>query len=218
MSSQTEPDRFHFERELAQQGASFIAGVDEAGRGPLAGPVVVAAVVLPASWYQAGVPAELAGLNDSKKLTERRREAYFEILGGLTEVIQSVVCVEAAEIDERNILGATHVGMVRALAGLGRSVDHVLIDGLAVSAVTQPQTPLVKGDSRSFSIAAASVLAKVTRDRLMLEYDGLYPDYGFAQHKGYPTAAHLAALRERGASPIHRRSFAPVRAQQMELL
>lgn len=207
------PDpRFAFERELAERGVLRVAGIDEAGRGPLAGPVAVAAVVLPSAWAVTGLPAALEGLNDSKQLSERRREAYFAALTGRPEIVWRVVVVEAPEIDARNILRATHEGMVRALAALDPAPEHVLVDGLPVPCLAPPQTALVKGDSRSYSIAAASVLAKVTRDRLMVAYDRQWPAYGFAVHKGYPTAAHLRALARHGPCPIHRRSFAPVAA------
>jgi len=217
-SVRTEQDpRLEFERSCAARGARRIAGVDEAGRGPLAGPVVIAAVILPADWVLQGLPAELHGLNDSKQLSPRRREAFFHLLLANPGVARAVVVVESPEIDALNILRATHVGMVRALDALDPAPDHVLVDGLAVDAIHHPQTALVKGDSRSYSIAAASILAKVTRDRIMVEHDRRWPGYGFAVHKGYPTAAHQEALRRLGPCPIHRRSFAPVAQAQLEL-
>jgi len=214
----THVDRFQFERELVSQGKQSIAGIDEAGRGPLAGPVVVAAVIFPVSWIADGLPDELSGLNDSKALTEKRRSHFFEYLIADSEIGKAIVSVEPSEIDEINILQATHVGMRRSLEQLGVEVSHALIDGLFVKSIPVEQTALVKGDSRSYTIAAASVLAKVTRDRLMIEYDREFPGYGFAQHKGYPTRAHLEALRELGPCSIHRKSFAPVRQQQLDLL
>ena len=195
-----------------------MAGVDEAGRGPLAGPVLVAAVVFPRSWIEQGIPEGWEGLTDSKAISAKRREEFFEMLQGQPEVQQAIVAVEPKEIDEVNILQATHRGMVRALEELQLKVDHVLVDGLRVRAIQEEQTAIVKGDSKSYSIAAASVLAKVTRDRLMIELDRKYPGYGFAQHKGYPTAAHLDALKQRGPCPVHRMSYAPVRQQQLDLL
>lgn len=209
--------KFHFERVLLAQGVTHIAGVDEAGRGPLAGPVSAAAVILPAAWICDGLPRALRGLNDSKQLSAAAREDYFAALHGFPEVAAAVALSEAGEIDRLNILRATHAAMARALAQLDPPPAHVLVDGLPVAVIRMPQTALVKGDARSFSIAAASVLAKVTRDRLMLAADARWPEYGFAVHKGYPTPAHLAALARHGPCPLHRRSFAPVRAAQGEL-
>lgn len=208
-------DRFEFERELLQRGVANIAGVDEAGRGPLAGPVVAAAVILPDAWIAAGLPPELQGLNDSKQLSARRRDYYFAVLHQRPEIRFAIAAIGAEVIDHINILQATHRAMNDALARL--APQHVLVDGLRVDSLRWPQTPLVKGDSRSYSIAAASVLAKVTRDRMMLEFDRQFPGYGFAVHKGYGTGRHLAALAEFGPCPIHRRSFAPVRAAQINL-
>lgn len=207
-------DRFYFERALVSAGNSRIAGVDEAGRGPLAGPVVVAAVVFPVSWIRDGMPKEFRGLNDSKTLAEQKREAFFHRLTDQAGISRAVVAVEPSEIDALNILGATHQGMVRALRQLGAQVDHVLVDGLPVKAIETRQTALVKGDSKSYSIAAASILAKTTRDQIMRKYDREFPEYGFARHKGYPTPAHREALKKLGPCRIHRRSFAPVRAQE----
>lgn len=210
-------DRFHFEKELWSQGHDFVAGVDEAGRGPLAGPVVAAAVILPRQWSITGLPAELAGLNDSKQLTESQRDRFFEVLSTRVDINVGLGQLDAGEIDRLNILRATHAAMNAALDGLPRKPEHVLVDGLAVRTMTWPQTPLVKGDSLSYSIAAASVIAKVTRDRLMVKYDGVWPQYGFAAHKGYPTESHLRALAEHGPCPIHRRSFAPLKPWQPAL-
>ena len=210
-------DRFEFERALGQGGVRRIAGVDEAGRGPLAGPVVAAAVVLAEEWIGEGLPAGLAGLNDSKQLTPEQRERFFARLTTDRLVQFAVAIVEVEIIDTVNILQATHRAMNEALAQLQPGPEHALVDGLKVPSLRWPQTPIVKGDARSYSIAAASVLAKVTRDRLMLEYDALYPAYGFAAHKGYGTPAHLAALARHGPCPQHRRSFAPIKPAEPEL-
>lgn len=183
----------------------MVAGVDEAGRGPLAGPVAAAAVVLPAAF-------SCPELDDSKKLSARKRELLYERLTGDSGVRWSLAFAEAGEIDELNILRATHAAMARAVEGLAVAVDHCLVDGLAVPDFPWPHDGVVKGDGKSLSIAAASIIAKVARDRRMLEYAGSYPGYGFEKHKGYGTRVHLEALRELGPCPIHRRSFAPVAA------
>jgi len=192
-----------FEDSLRAAGVLYTAGVDEAGRGPLAGPVVVAAVILPAGFSH-------PKLNDSKKLSEKAREKIFEELAAQSEIISSVVEIESSEIDHLNILRATHEGMRRAVTALSIAPQHVLIDGLPVHPFPTPQTAIVGGDGRSLSIAAASVIAKVTRDRRMQVLDREYPEYAFAKHKGYGTALHLERLRTHGPCPIHRRSFAPV--------
>jgi ribonuclease HII len=210
-------NRFEFEQTLWQAGVRRVAGVDEAGRGPLAGPVVAAAVILPARWAEAGLPAELAGLNDSKQLTETRRETYFAFLTRCAEIEFAIAQVDAATIDQINILQATHRAMNDALAQLPPPPPHALVDGRPVKTLRVPQTAIVKGDARSYSIAAASVLAKVTRDRLMLEYHARFPAYGFAEHKGYGTAKHLAAIAQHGACAIHRKSFAPLKPAEREL-
>ncbi|MCP5521025.1 MAG: ribonuclease HII [Verrucomicrobiales bacterium] len=217
-SSSSKPDLLAPERALLARGIRAIAGVDEAGRGPLAGPVVAAAVVFCESTFGVGLPASLAELNDSKQLTAGQRDRLFETLQELPEVRFGIAVVEPGEIDRVNILQATHRAMARAIAQLDPPPEHLLVDGLPVRSLAPPQTALVKGDSLSCSIAAASVLAKVTRDRLMVVLDAVYPGYGFAQHKGYPTPAHLEALSRLGPCPIHRRSFAPVRGTQLELL
>jgi ribonuclease HII len=217
MKRQPVTDRFAFERELWRQGIGWVAGVDEAGRGPLAGPVVAAAVILPMAWSREGLPAELEGLNDSKQLTARQREQFFAALTSHAEVKFAVARADADEVDQVNILHATHRAMNDALARLAPAPHHALVDGSRVKTLRFPQTPLVKGDARSYSIAAASVLAKVTRDRLMAEFHARWPAYGFAEHKGYGTPRHLAALAEHGPCPIHRRSFAPIRRPQPEL-
>jgi ribonuclease HII len=225
-------DRFAHERGLLAGGIELIAGVDEAGRGPLAGPVVVAAAILPVAWVTQGLPPELKGLNDSKQLTAEQREDFFEFLcGGRMEqttmsageevlvprICFAIAIIPPSVIDLINILQATHRGMNEALAGLRPAPKHALVDGLRVKTLRFPQTPIVQGDALSYSIAAASVLAKVTRDRLMRDHDREYPDYGFAEHKGYGTPAHLAALAKHGPCPIHRRSFAPIRQPDLEL-
>jgi ribonuclease HII len=218
-SSQSEvTDRWQYERSLWQSGLTRIAGVDEVGRGPLAGPVVAAAAVLPAAWELNGLPLGLQGLNDSKQLSEAKRERFFEFLLSTHEVCYGLAIVEPGIIDQINILQATHRAMNEALAQLLPSPDHVLVDGTRVKSITLPQTAIVKGDFKSYSIAAASVLAKVTRDRLMVEYGQRWPAYGFAIHKGYPTPQHLAALTAHGPCEIHRRSFSPVGKLIQEIL
>ena len=211
------PDRFLHERELFARGLTRLAGVDEAGRGPLAGPVVAGAVIFPAAWFGGKFPDELRGLNDSKQLTEPQREKFFALLTEHREIQFAIAQCEPAVIDAINILQATHRAMNEALRQLRPCPQHALVDGLRVKSLLLPQTPLVKGDARSYSIAAASVLAKVTRDRLMLAADATWPRYGFARHKGYPTSEHLAALAEFGPCLIHRRSFAPLRRPEAEL-
>lgn len=216
-SSTPAVDRFAYERDLLALGHTLLAGVDEAGRGPLAGPVVAAAVIFPASWIQQGLAGEWSGLNDSKQLTEKQRERYYELLVAAKEVSRAIAIVDAPAIDRLNILQATHHAMNDALAQLPGRAGHALVDGLKVPTLRWPQTPIVKGDSLSFSIAAASILAKVTRDRLMHAYDAEFPGYGFAVHKGYGTRQHLEALARQGPCPIHRRSFAPLKQEQGEL-
>ncbi|MBE6419425.1 MAG: ribonuclease HII [Akkermansiaceae bacterium] len=189
-------------------GYCRVCGIDEAGRGPLAGPVVAAAVVLPVDY-------ELPGLTDSKKLTAKKRDALYEQLMQDPRVLKCVAEASVQEIDELNILRATHLAMARAARGITPSVDFCLIDGLAVPNFPLPSQNLVKGDARCLSIAAASVLAKVTRDRYMQHLAVLFPQYGFDRHAGYGTKAHLDAIRTHGITIHHRRSFAPV--AQMEL-
>ena len=210
-------NRFEFERAWLAKGVCGIAGVDEAGRGPLAGPVVAAAVIFSTRCIDSGLPTEWVGLNDSKQLTRPQREKFFAWLMSSAEIRHAIAIVDVDVIDDINILYATHRAMNAALAQLLPAPEHVLVDGLPVNSLRFPQTALVKGDSRSYSIAAASVLAKVTRDRLMEQYDRLYPDYGFARRKGYGTAHHLAALMNLGPCPIHRRSFAPLKIQPPKL-
>jgi ribonuclease HII len=206
-------DRFEFERVLWRQNLARVAGVDEAGRGPLAGPVVAAAAILPSRWAQSGLPRELDGLNDSKQLTEIQREKFFAFLVSCAEVEFAIAQTDATQIDEINILQATHRAMNEALATLHPPPQYALVDGYSVKTMRVPQTAIVKGDARSYSIAAASVLAKVTRDRLMREFHLQWPEYGFAGHKGYGTAKHLAAIAQFGACPIHRKTFAPLKTK-----
>jgi ribonuclease HII len=173
--------------------------------------------MLPAKWLESGLPPALKGLNDSKQLTARQRERFFEALIACGEVTFAIAQEEADQVDEFNILQATHRAMNKALAALAPSPQHALVDGTRVKTLRFPQTAIVKGDARSYSIAAASVLAKVTRDRLMEEYHERWPAYGFAEHKGYGTPQHLAALAEFGPCPIHRRSFSPIKQPELEL-
>ncbi|MCW5554358.1 MAG: ribonuclease HII [Verrucomicrobiae bacterium] len=211
------PDRLEFERALWSCGVTCVAGVDEAGRGPLAGPVVAAAVILPSVWQDGGFDERLRDLNDSKQLTEAQREAFFAILTAHPDIRFGIATVDAAVIDRINILQATHRAMNEALARLRPAPEHVLVDGRPVKSMRFPQTAIVKGDSLSYTVAAASVLAKVTRDRMMVEFDRQFPGYGFAEHKGYGTPQHLAAIAKLGPCPIHRRSFAPLKPDQSEL-
>ncbi len=194
------------EQELHARGIRPVAGVDEAGRGPLAGPVVAAAVILPEEFT-------LEGLDDSKKLNHQQREALYVRLTEDACVRFFVAEASSEEIGHLNILRATHLAMARTLIGLhenGHQCHHALVDGLPVKGLPIEHTALVGGDGISLSIAAASILAKVTRDRIMDELDREYPQYGFAQHRGYATAEHLAKLQEHGPCPHHRRGFAPV--------
>lgn len=195
----------------------MVAGADEAGCGPLAGPVVAAAVVFPCSWLEGGIHKRLRGLNDSKQLTEEQREKFYSIITTHPEIRYGIATVEVEMIDRINIRQAAWRAMNIALDQLEPKPQHVLIDGLRIKWLPYAQTALVQGDCKSYSIAAASVLAKVTRDRLMRELDKIYPGYGFAQHKGYATPQHYAAINERGPCAIHRRSFAPFRPVEEEL-
>ena len=194
------------EMALFEQGYSFIAGLDEAGRGCLAGPVVAAAVILP---LEADTLEVFAGVNDSKQLSQATRERLYDhIFQHATSVGVGIGSVEI--IDERNILQATKYAMQLALEQLSPVPQALLLDALTLPKVALPQRSIIKGDARCLSIAAASIVAKVTRDRLMVRLHEEYPEYGFQQHKGYGTPAHLEALRQYGATPHHRRSFAPV--------
>jgi len=210
--------RFRFELELLQRGLTRIAGVDEAGRGPLAGPVFAAAVIFPIDWVRDGLPARLRQVNDSKQIGPESRERLFAELTSRPEIHFAVASVDVQTIDEINILQASHRAMNLALAQLRPPPEHVLVDGLRVKTMALPHTAVVSGDALSYSIGAASILAKVSRDRWMRELDGVYPGYGFAEHKGYATERHLAAIKALGACPIHRRSFSPMRPTQLELI
>lgn len=186
-----------YEKEYAQY--AYICGIDEVGRGPLAGPVVAGAVILPKD-------CSLLYLNDSKKLSEKKREELYE------KIMETAVAVgigynTPARIDEINILQATYEAMREAVANLSVKPDLLLNDAVTIPGIEIRQVPIVKGDAKSISIAAASIVAKVTRDRLMVKYDGIYPEYGFAAHKGYGTAMHMDAIRKYGPTPIHRKSF-----------
>jgi ribonuclease HII len=209
--------RFRHELALIEKGLTRIAGVDEAGRGPLAGPVFAAAAIFSVEWILGGFPRALHAVNDSKQLTPETREDLFGKLVSSPEVCYAITQVDGQMIDQINILRATHRAMNLALAQLRPPPDHVLVDGLPVKSMTFPQTAVVSGDALSFSIAAASILAKVSRDRLMVQLDQAYPGYGFADHKGYATREHIAAIKSLGPCPIHRQSFSPFRPRQTEM-
>lgn len=186
-----------YEHNLQQQGLNLIAGIDEAGRGPLAGPVVVAGVIMP-------LDDIIEGINDSKKLSEKKRDKLFE------QIMQKAIDVQVAVldsnlIDEINILNATKQGMLQCINGFAK-VDHVLIDAVKLNTPI-PTTSIIHGDALSYSIAAASIVAKVTRDRMMLDYANQYPQYNFAKHKGYGTKEHITLLKQYGPCPIHRKTF-----------
>lgn len=198
-----EMERLHkmlcFERQAISEGFDYIAGVDEAGRGPLAGPVVAAAVVLPK-----GLTIE--GVNDSKKLSEAQREKLFDEIKEKA-LSYGISVIDEKYIDEVNILNATKMAMTEALNLLDPIADCILLDAVSLDNISTKQVPIIKGDSLSLSIAAASILAKVTRDRLLMKYDAKYPQYGFAAHKGYGTPQHISAIKKFGLCPIHRLSF-----------
>lgn len=195
---------FRYEREAEAEGLDIVAGVDEAGRGPLAGPVSVAAVILPQGLI-------LPHLNDSKKISAAVRDKLYD------EIMEKAICVKQVFVDEKtidrvNILQATMNGMYEAIFGLNPQPKKVLLDAVELAGLPMPSLPLIKGDSKSASIAAASIIAKVSRDRLMDEYDKQYPEYGFASHKGYGTEQHVKAIRRYGPCPIHRLSFEPIKS------
>lgn len=194
-----EVDLWELENELYDSGITTLCGVDEAGRGPLAGPVCAAAVILPCG-------LEIPGLNDSKKLTEKRREQLYDVITA-DALHWAFAFASVEEIEALNILGATYLAMNRAIAGLGVEPELALIDGNRAKGVEHNCKCVVGGDGKCADIAAASIIAKVTRDRLMYELDEKYPGYGFAKHKGYGTAAHYAAIRELGPCEAHRPSF-----------
>lgn len=187
------------EYEDTYDACTYICGIDEAGRGPLAGPVVAAAAVLPKD-------CQILYLNDSKKLSEKKRDLLFDEIKEKA-VAYGVGIVSPQVIDEINILQATYEAMRQAISQLTVTPEILLNDAVTIPGIDIMQVPIIKGDAKSVSIAAASILAKVTRDRMMAEYDQIYPEYGFAKHKGYGTAAHIAALKEYGPCPIHRRTF-----------
>jgi len=196
-------DLWHFEDRLAESGYTVVGGIDEAGRGPLAGPVVAACAIVPRYF-------DVSGIDDSKKLTPTQRDRCYDRLVE-SGVVFSIGVVEADEIDKINILRATHVAMRRSAESIAEVPHALLIDGLPVpNLLNCLHQPIVGGDHLSISIAVASIVAKVTRDRLMCEYGARFPEYGFEKHKGYGTALHLKALRDHGPCPIHRRSFAPI--------
>ncbi len=188
------------EKELYQKGFKNICGIDEAGRGPLAGPVVIAGVIMPQD-------SMIEGVNDSKKVSEKKREKLYDII--LEEAISySVAIVGQDVIDEVNILNATKQGVTEVVDGLDVKPDLILVDALEhINTRGIPYEPIIKGDAKCYSISCASIIAKVTRDRIMREWDKVYPEYNFAQHKGYGTAKHIEAIKQYGLCPIHRRSF-----------
>lgn len=192
-------DLWTLENEIYDSGVKLICGVDEAGRGPLAGPVCAAAVILPRG-------LDIPGLNDSKKLSEKKREALFDVICSSAKAY-GIAFAEVEEIESLNILNATFLAMNRAIAKLGIEPELALIDGNRSSGIERPNRCIIKGDSTCADIAAASILAKVTRDRYMLDMAREYPQYQFEKHKGYGTKLHYEALRKYGPSPIHRRSF-----------
>lgn len=200
---QTESDWWKFEKIAAKKGFLKIAGLDEAGRGPLAGPVISAAVILPDSF-------PVSGINDSKKLTPLKRDYLYRKIYEHA-VAAGTGIVDSTKIEQINILQASLLSMSKAVENLRIQPDYLLIDGIFTLLSDYPQTPIPKGDSLSISIAAASIIAKVTRDRIMEKYDDQYPQFGFAKHKGYPTKAHKAAIKKYGPCPIHRRTFKGVK-------
>lgn len=201
--------KLQFEASLWEKGLTYVAGVDEAGRGPLAGPVVAAAIIFPTDFF-------LTGVDDSKKLSHTLREQlYPQIIENCRSYGVGIVSVE--EIDRINIYQAAMLAMRQALDQLSPAAEHVLVDGRNIPQLELPQTSIIKGDGLSFTIGAASIIAKVTRDRLMLDYHDAFPEYGFDRHKGYATKLHLRALREHGPCAIHRRSFHPRALQKQEL-
>ena len=192
-------DWYAYEKRAGEQGFSAVCGIDEAGRGPLAGPVCAAAVILPPD-------CDIPGLNDSKKLSEKKREALFQVIQEKALAF-GIGWATAEEIDRVNILQATFLAMARAVEALPAPADYALVDGNRMPPLPIPGETIVKGDATSASIAAASILAKVSRDRLLRRLDEAHPEYGFAKHKGYGTQAHYEAIRKYGLLPEHRRSF-----------
>lgn len=204
-------DKLRFEKKAIEAGYQTIAGLDEAGRGPLAGPVVAACVILPEDTH------DLQSITDSKKLSPGKRQEFYMLLHERARSI-GVGVVDAQTIDKINILQATYLAMERAVKSMSLDADFLLIDGNRLPGWANAETSqtIVSGDSLSLSIASASIIAKVTRDKIMDDYEHLYPEWGFGKHKGYGTAAHLTAIREKGICDIHRKSFAPI--SQMELM
>lgn len=195
-------DLYKYEKELYKTGIEYIAGVDEVGRGPLVGPVVTACVILPKDF-------RLEGLTDSKKLSEKKREVFYDYI--MEHAISvSIGMMSEKIIDEVNIYQATKLAMYEAIDHSKVKPDHILIDAMKLEKLEIPSTSIIKGDAKSISIAAASVIAKVTRDRMMIELDKKYPAYGFAKHKGYPTKAHIEAIEKNGIIKEHRKTFKPV--------
>jgi ribonuclease HII len=201
--SEEEIDPFFFEKAAHQRGYRYVAGIDEAGRGPLAGPVVSAAVILPPDF-------DLPGLTDSKKLSARQREILYPLIRKQAVAV-GVGLVSADGIDRYNILQATLQSMQQAVFRLNCSADYLLVDGISLIPTSIPQQTLKKGDLRSLSISAASIVAKVVRDRIMLAYDKQYPEYGFVRHKGYGSVEHMKAIAQCGPSPLHRKTFRGVK-------
>lgn len=199
-----------FEKEAWKSGLFFIAGVDEAGRGPLAGPVVAAAVAFERDFLEKGGAEEFSGLTDSKALSEKKRDAFFDQLIACPFAHTAFAVIGPEEIDSINILQATWKAMALSLSGLDRLPELALVDGNPVRGLPCHSQNIVKGDAKSLSIAAASIIAKVTRDRMMLELDARHPEYGFARHKGYGTKVHLEAIRKHGPLPCHRKTFRPI--------
>jgi ribonuclease HII len=200
-------DLLAFEKELYNEGYNFIAGTDEAGRGPLAGPVVAAAVILPKNTI-------ITGVNDSKQLTEKKRNELFDIINEKALAV-GVAFIDNQKIDEINILEASRLAMMEAIKKLKIKPEYVLSDAMPMN-IDVPVKPIIKGDALSESIAAASIIAKVSRDRYMDEMDKLYPEYGFKKHKGYPTKDHIEAIKKYGITDIHRKTFKPIKTMLIE--
>lgn len=202
-------DLLAYEKELYEEGIEYIAGTDEAGRGPLAGPVVAAAVILPKGLI-------ITGVNDSKQLTEKKREELFDLINEKALAV-GVCFIDNNKIDEINILEASRLAMMEAIKKLKIKPEYVLSDAMPMN-IDIPVKPIIKGDALSESIAAASIIAKVSRDRFMDEMDLKYPNYGFKKHKGYPTKDHIEAIKKYGITPIHRKTFKPIKTMLIEQL
>ena len=202
-------DLLAYEKELYEEGIEYIAGTDEAGRGPLAGPVVAAAVILPKGLI-------ITGVNDSKQLTEKKREELFDLINEKALAV-GVCFIDNNKIDEINILEASRLAMMEAIKKLKIRPEYVLSDAMPMN-IDIPVKPIIKGDALSESIAAASIIAKVSRDRFMDEMDLKYPNYGFKKHKGYPTKDHIEAIKKYGITPIHRKTFKPIKTMLIEQL